>query len=119
MGADPNAGLRDLRPFIDQFKTVIDEAASIVTSRDEEGRNAGLQIEEQFTPSGAETSSIFIIEIIEMKLKRAKSYYIAGNWPKFVEELQDCINYAAFPIVIEDQPGEAHLRGVWQAENHG
>lgn len=105
--------------WLEDFRQAIDEAAAIVLSRDSEGRNASTSVEEQFTPSGSETSAIFIIEIIEMKLKRAKSYYAAGNWPKFKEELQDCVNYSTFPIVLEDQSGEAYLRGQWEAVHGG
>lgn len=101
--------------WLKAFANAASEANAIVLDRDRGGRNAATSVEDQFTPSDEETSALFLIDIIEMKLKRARSYYRAGNWPKFKEEMQDCANYSLFPIAIEDQGGGHYLRGSWES----
>lgn len=102
--------------FIDRFTVVLDEAAEIVNSRDRDGRNAAVSVKDQFE------STEFVLGLIKMKEARARSYLAAGNFPKFKEELQDIINYAAFCIVFEEEKqgaeNERRLRdGVQNGES--
>lgn len=109
--------MADAPDFIDQFQETIEEAVLIVKGRDADGRNKAVSPEEQFLRSDRKASQM-VMDLIEMKIARARSYLKAGNWPKYKEELDDCINYSAFAIVFEDQPGEYYLRGEWDAA-HG
>lgn len=87
--------------FLPDFRRLHDEAGAIVTSRDKEGRNAEVSVVDQFTV-GDQSAAEFTMDIIEMKLKRARSYAAAGNFFKFKEEMQDISNYGIFCIVFEE-----------------
>lgn len=86
--------------FLDAFKEQHEIAGEIVLSRDKEGRNAEVSVKDQFTV-GDRTAAEFTMDIIEMKLKRARSYLAADNYFKFKEEMQDVSNYGIFCIVFE------------------
>lgn len=86
--------------FLDDFKAEHEAAGAIVLSRDKEGRNKAVSVVEQFTV-GDRAPADFVMDIIEMKLKRARSYAEAGNYFKFREEMHDVSNYGLFCVVFE------------------
>lgn len=86
--------------FVDDFARESAAAAAIVKERDTSGRNAEVDVRGQFT-TPQHTATEVVFDLIYMKMARARSYLVAGNYAKFREELQDVSNYAIFPIVFE------------------
>lgn len=87
--------------FLQEYDSIMDEASAIVRERDRTGRNKAVAVLDQFESTG------FILGLIKMKLARAQSYLAADNFAKFVEEMQDVLNYSAFAIVKEGHAGQA------------
>lgn len=79
--------------FLQQYDAIVAEAVAIVRERDATGRNKAVSVLDQFESTG------FILGLIKMKIARAQSYLAADNYPKFVEEMEDVLNYSAFAII--------------------
>lgn len=81
--------------FIDLFMAESNAARAVVEAKDAEGRNTTIPVQDQFP------STIFVLDMIRMKLNRAESYLAAENFAKYREELQDCSNYSLFAVLRE------------------